>query len=113
MIFRELQLEVDESGSIVDGSVVRAHQDASGEKGGAGNALGRSRGGFSTKLHAFVDTKARPIYITLTPGQRHEMIAAKELLEHARGRALIGDTGVRLERLARRRARQRQPNTAR
>lgn len=55
--------------------------------------MGRSRGGFSTKLHAVVDTKARPIYITLTPGQRHEMIAAEELLEHARGRALIGDTG--------------------
>ena len=34
VIFRELQLEVDETGSIVDGSVVRAHQDASGGKGG-------------------------------------------------------------------------------
>ena len=33
-IFKELQLEVDETGSIVDGSVVRAHQDASGGKGG-------------------------------------------------------------------------------
>ena len=34
-IFRELQLEVDETGSIVDGSVVRAHQDAAGGKGGS------------------------------------------------------------------------------
>lgn len=34
-IFRDLQLEVDETGSIVDGSVVRAHQDASGGKGGS------------------------------------------------------------------------------
>jgi transposase len=34
-IFRELQLEFDETGSIVDGSVVRAHQDASGGKGGS------------------------------------------------------------------------------
>jgi transposase len=55
--------------------------------------LGHSRGGFSTKLHAIVDTKARPIYIALTPGQRHEMVAAEDLLAHARGRALIGDTG--------------------
>jgi hypothetical protein len=30
-----LRLEVDEVGSIVDGSVVRAHQDASGGKGGS------------------------------------------------------------------------------
>jgi transposase len=35
VIFKELQLEVDELGSIVDGSVVRAHQDASGGKGGS------------------------------------------------------------------------------
>lgn len=34
-IFKELQFEVDETGSIVDGSVVRAHQDASGGKGGS------------------------------------------------------------------------------
>ena len=33
--FKALQLEVDEVGSIVDGSVVRAHQDASGGKGGS------------------------------------------------------------------------------
>lgn len=37
-IFRELQLEFDDTGSIVDGSVIRAHQDASGGKGGS-NAM--------------------------------------------------------------------------
>jgi transposase len=35
LIFKTVQLEVDEVGSIVDGSVVRAHQDASGGKGGS------------------------------------------------------------------------------
>jgi transposase len=39
LIFKELQLEVDEDGSIVDGSVVRAHQDASGGKGGSNPML--------------------------------------------------------------------------
>lgn len=34
IIFKQLQLEIDEVGSIVDGSVVRAQQDASGNKGG-------------------------------------------------------------------------------
>ena len=34
-IFRELQIEVDKTACIVDGSVVRAHQDASGGKGGS------------------------------------------------------------------------------
>jgi transposase len=37
-IFRELQTEVDKTGSIVDGSVIRAHLDASGGKGGS-NAM--------------------------------------------------------------------------
>jgi transposase len=38
-IFQELQVEVDETGSIVDGSVIRAHQDASGGKGGSSEML--------------------------------------------------------------------------
>lgn len=38
-IFRELQIEVDGTGSIVDGSVIRAHQDASGGKGGSNEML--------------------------------------------------------------------------
>jgi transposase len=38
-IFRELQYEIDDTGSIVDGSVVRAHQDASGGKGGSNEML--------------------------------------------------------------------------
>lgn len=38
-IFRELQIDFDEDGSIIDGSVVRAHQDASGGKGGSNEML--------------------------------------------------------------------------
>lgn len=38
-IFRELQIGVDETASIADGSVVRAHQDASGGKGGSNRML--------------------------------------------------------------------------
>jgi transposase len=34
-VFKALQLEVDETGSIIDGSVIRAHQDSSGAKGGS------------------------------------------------------------------------------
>lgn len=37
--------------------------------------------------------RSRPIHVTLTAGQRHELIAADELLAHARGRAFLGDTG--------------------
>lgn len=34
-VFKALQMHDDEIGSIVDGSVVRAHQDAAGGKGGS------------------------------------------------------------------------------
>ena len=35
----------------------------------AGEALGRSRGGLSTKIHLAVDGRGRPLSILLTPGQ--------------------------------------------
>lgn len=38
-IFRALQLEVDDGGVIIDASVVRAHQDAAGGKGGSSATL--------------------------------------------------------------------------
>ena len=38
-IFKALQLRIDKTASILDGSVVRAHQDASGGKGGSDEML--------------------------------------------------------------------------
>lgn len=38
-VFRELQIDVDETASIVDGTTIRAHQDASGGKGGSNRML--------------------------------------------------------------------------
>nr|WP_249127080.1 transposase [Brucella oryzae] len=35
-------------------------------------ALGRSRGGFTTKLHARCDAKGRPLGFVLMPGQTHD-----------------------------------------
>ncbi|MFD9621508.1 IS5 family transposase [Streptomyces virginiae] len=61
----------------VDSTIVRAHQHAAGapQKGAAGrrepvdHALGRSRGGLSTKVHLAADGRARPLAFTLTAGQ--------------------------------------------
>jgi transposase len=38
-IFKALRLRIDTTGSIVDGSSVRAHQDASGGKGGSSQTV--------------------------------------------------------------------------
>lgn len=51
------------------------------------HALGRSRGGLTTKIHLACDGKGRPLAILLTPGQRHDSICARPLLERIRVRA--------------------------
>jgi transposase len=73
----------DDEARMPDGGVIRAHQHAAGAAGGQDNqALGRSVGGFSTKIHALVDALGYPIDIRLTAGQVHDSVPAKELLEN-------------------------------
>ena len=43
-------------------------------------ALGRCRGGFTTKLNAAVSGEFLPLRFTLTPGQRHDIIQAPVLI---------------------------------
>ena len=60
---------------MLDSTVVRAHPHAAGARRAAGRqALGRSRGGFSTKLHLRCDGRGRPVTFHLTGGERHDLI---------------------------------------
>ena len=54
-------------------------------------AIGRSRGGLTTKIHALVDALGNPIELMLTPGQDHDLVCAQPLIENADPDALIGD----------------------
>jgi transposase len=57
----------------VDGTTVRAHQCAAGAVGGqAEQALGRSRGGFTTKIHLRAEGNGKPLVFVLSSGERHE-----------------------------------------
>ena len=56
-------------------------------------ALGRSRGGFSTKIHIAVDALGNPLRLHLTAGQRHDSPQAAALIEEFEPRALIADKG--------------------
>ena len=60
---------------IIDSTTVRAHPCAAGaphKKGDNGlQALGRSRGGFSTKVHVSVDALGNPLRFTGSLGVRH------------------------------------------
>jgi transposase len=67
---------------LLDSTVVRAHAHAAGARRAAGRqALGRSRGGFSTKLHLRADGRGRPVAFHLTGGERHDLLGVGPLFE--------------------------------
>ena len=82
---------------IIDSTVVRAHPCAAGgapKNGGqACQALGRSRGGFSTKIHVSVDGLGNPLRFILTGGQRHDITQAEELIAGYAGEQVLADKG--------------------
>ncbi len=57
----------------------------------ADHALGRSRGGFSTKLHLLCDRHGHPLHFHLTAGQDHESTALVPLLQGADAAIVDGD----------------------
>ncbi|MCF1512412.1 IS5 family transposase [Streptomyces glomeratus] len=89
-VLTQLQSRADAEGAItwdrnVDSTVCRAHQHAAGARkqgdlqkeppGGVftepcDHGLGRSRGGFTTKLHLAVEQGQKPMSIVVTAGQR-------------------------------------------
>ncbi|VWC63941.1 ISBm1, transposase orfB, degenerate [Burkholderia lata] len=46
---------------LIDSTIVRAHQHSAGPQKNGPQALGRSRGGLTTKLHLAVDEAGRPL----------------------------------------------------
>jgi Transposase DDE domain len=55
-------------------------------------AIGRSRGGRTTKIHAIVDARGRPIAIEVTPGHLGDIRVATALISGVPwGRCLAGD----------------------
>ena len=82
---------------IPDSTVIRAHPCSAGalkKHGGQDEqALGRSRGGFSTKIHIAVDALGNPLKFILTPGQRHDITQAEALTGDFRPAAVPADKG--------------------
>lgn len=114
-ILSVLQAHRQKSGQIdwnlfaIDGTVIRAHKAAAGAPRKVvgepdDHALGRSQGGFGTKLHVLCDSQDWLLAVTLTPGQRHETQAFEPLMERVsvksvrgpdnrRPKILVGDKG--------------------
>jgi transposase len=113
-ILKRLQTKLDAHGAIdweqwsLDGTIVRAHRSAAGaEKEGpdgadepSNHALGRSVGGFSTKIHLLSDSNGIPLDACLTPGQTHESTQVETVMEHITIERASGRTRRRPRRLA-------------
>jgi transposase len=63
------------------------------KRGTQNQAIGRSRGGLSTKIHIAVDATGYPLRVTLTAGQVHEATQARLLIEGPMLISLIADKG--------------------
>ena len=92
-VFRHLAGEADNEYAMIDSTIVRAHQHSAGalKKAGGDEAIGRSRGGLSTKIHALVDALGNPTGFALSPGQAHDLEGADALLPDLAAAALIAD----------------------
>jgi transposase len=80
---------------LLDSTIVRAHPGAAGAAGSRAEdeALGRSRGGFSTKIHTATDGLGHPWQFVLTGGPVAEVTQAEALLADYSATAVIGDKG--------------------
>ena len=69
-IFNALYDDPDFGYIIVDGTVVKVHRHGTGAKGGTQNqAIGRSRGGLTTRIMALADALGNLVRFVLLPGR--------------------------------------------
>ena len=80
---------------LLDSTIIRAHQHAAGAEGSCAEAeaLGRSRGGFSTKIHVACDGLGKPVKIILTPRQDHDVTQGPALIAGSDAEKIIADKG--------------------
>ena len=84
---------------MIDSTIVRAHQQVADGKGGHDQALGRSRGGLSTKIHLATDAWGRPLRFALTGGQAADAPQAISLLSGIQAGCVIADKGYESNRI--------------
>jgi transposase len=82
---------------LIDSTITRAHACAAGAAGSSSEAeaLGRSKGGFTTKIHALTDALGNPLDFIVTAGQASDIGQAESLLALTPegAEALVADKG--------------------
>ena len=92
-LFEFLRKDPDMEWVSIDSTIIRAHACSAGygKETQEQEALGRSRGGFSTKIHALVDALGNPLKFLLTPGQRNDITQAANLSDDVFDTTMIAD----------------------
>lgn len=79
-IFKALIQEPDLEWEFIDASFVRAHQHSAGAASENNEAIGKSCGGNTTKIHMVVESFGLPIEFDITGGDVHDVNVAPELI---------------------------------
>lgn len=82
-LFQSISSDNDPEWLFIDGSIVKAHQDSSGAASSSDEAIGKSRGGSTTKIHLAVDSGGLPVYFEISGGQINDIIHAQSLVSAA------------------------------
>ena len=80
-LFKELVNEADTEWEFIDGSIVKAHQHSTGAATEDSEAIGKSRGGNTTKIHMAVDSYGLPIDFKISGGEVHDSKMAVGLID--------------------------------
>lgn len=78
---------------MIDTTIVRAHACAAGYGDQEIQGLGRSKGGFTSKIHAKVDALGNLLKCIITSGQRNDVTQASVLLQGVSDAYVIADKG--------------------
>ncbi|CBJ81929.1 transposase [Xenorhabdus bovienii str. Jollieti] len=98
LLFKELSKDSDTEWLFIDSSIVRAHQHSSGATSKKDEAIGKSRGGRSTKIHLAVDSYGLPVNFELSGGQVHDIVHAESLVvQSPPSGVVIADKGVQCQ----------------
>lgn len=91
-MFEEISGEPDMEYAMIDGSIAKVHRHGQRAKGGPLNqAIGKSKGGMTTKILALVDALGNLVGFRLLPGQRHDICGVEPLIKDREFGALLAD----------------------
>jgi transposase len=79
-LFQACSDEPDFEYAIVDATIVQVHRHGQGAKGTQNQAIGRSKGGMTTKILALCDALGNLVRFTLLPGQRYDTVGFAPLI---------------------------------